>query len=54
MSRDAPSIGEDLGFVVEMRGLLARDVPLVFGFDLLTTVSSWVDDCALRLPSASD
>jgi len=40
MSREAgvsvaPAFGEDLDLVADLRGLLARDVPLAFDFVLL-------------------
>src|SRR4029453_4826891 len=38
----APAFGGDLDLVADLRGLLARGVPLVVGFALLIKVLSWV------------
>src|SRR5207302_4442628 len=34
----APAFGGDLDLVADLRGLLARDVPLALGFALLSTI----------------
>src|SRR5882724_6694576 len=57
MSREAgfpvaPAFGGDLDLVADLRGLLARDVPLAFGFALLIGVSSGFVKLAGRGPGA--
>ena len=49
----APAFGGDLDLVADLRGLLARDVPLAFGFAVLIGVSSEFVKLAGRRPSVN-
>src|SRR5438093_7017105 len=49
----APAFGWDLDLVADLRGLLARDVPLAFGFAVLIGVSSEFVKSAGRRPSVN-